>query len=175
MRLFRSWLAVLAASLLLAACGFHLRGAQTLPFKSLYLAVADNSDFGAQLKRAVRASNSTTVAESREEADAIFSISQDVMDKLVLSVNNSGQVRDYQLIYRFSFTLSDAKGRSLITPVTLTQQRIVTIDPSLSQEVLAKQQEEVLLRQDMQRDLVQQVMRRLAVIKPLPPEEDEAP
>ena len=58
-------------------------------------------------------------------------------------------------------------------PPTLTQQRIVTMNPSIAQEVLAKQQEEVLLRQDMQRDLVQQVMRRLAVIKPLPPADDE--
>ena len=173
MRTLRSWLIALAAALLLTACGFQLRGAQTLPFKSIYVAVPDNSEFGARLKRAVRASNSTTLAEDKEEAEVVFSITQDVVDKFVLSVNNAGQARDYELRYRFGFALTDPQGRSLLAPVTLTQQRIVTMNPSIAQEVLAKQQEEVLLRQDMQRDLVQQVMRRLAVIKPLPPADDE--
>lgn len=172
MRTFRTWLAALAAVLLLAACGFQLRGAQTLPFKSIYVAVPDSSEFGALLKRAVRTSNSTTLAERREDADAVFSISQEAMEKFVLSVNNAGQAREYELRYRFGFTLTDAKGRSLISPATLLQQRVVTVNPAVAQEVLSKQQEEELLRQDMQRDLVQQVMRRLAAVKPLPPVDD---
>ncbi|MFP5407262.1 MAG: LPS assembly lipoprotein LptE, partial [Gammaproteobacteria bacterium] len=35
-------------------------------------------------------------------------------------------------------------------------------------EVVAKQQEEELLYREMQSDLVQQLLRRLAAIKPLP-------
>ncbi|QEL66144.1 lipoprotein B precursor [Oryzomicrobium terrae] len=174
MRTFRPWLLALAASLLLAACGFQLRGAQTLPFKSIYVAVADSSEFGARLKRAVRSSNSTTLAASPAEAEAVFSVTQDTMEKFVLAVNNSGQAREYELRYRFAYTLTDAQGRTLATPTTLTQQRVVTVNPAVAQEVLSKQQEEELLRQDMQRDLVQQVMRRLATTKPLPPAVDSS-
>ena len=41
----------LTLSLLLGACGFHLRGEAGLPFSTLYVAIADGSQFGAEIKQ----------------------------------------------------------------------------------------------------------------------------
>jgi LPS-assembly lipoprotein len=54
----------------------------------------------------------------------------------------------------------------LIPPTSIEIIRDLTYDDS---NILAKQQEEALLWQDMENDLVQQLMRRLAAVKPQPP------
>jgi LPS-assembly lipoprotein len=58
-----------------------------------------------------------------------------------------------------------------VPPATIELVRDLTYDDS---NVLAKQQEETLLWRDMENDLVQQLMRRLAAARPVyapPPEE----
>jgi LPS-assembly lipoprotein len=68
-------------------------------------------------------------------------------------------VREYQLTQRIRFRLVDNKNVELIPPTNITGQREYTFD---DEEVLGKEQEEALLYRDMQADLVQQIMRRLA-------------
>jgi LPS-assembly lipoprotein len=61
------------------------------------------------------------------------------------------------------FRVSDGKGGDFLPPVSIQLYRDMTYDDSL---VLAKEEEELLLFRDMQRDMVQQVMRRIAGAKP---------
>jgi LPS-assembly lipoprotein len=60
------------------------------------------------------------------------------------------------------FQLLDRAGKALIPPTSLTARREYTFDDS---QVLGKEQEEALLYRDMQNDLVQQLMRRLAAAR----------
>jgi LPS-assembly lipoprotein len=149
---------------LLAACGFQLRGAYTLPFESLYLAVPDYSVVGANLKRAIRASGSTRLALTASDAQATFVPGAEYRDRVVLSVSGTGRVSELRLRYLFSYRLTDDKGRDLVAPGSVELIRDLTYDDS---NVLAKQQEETLLWRDMESDLVQQLMRRLAAAKPV--------
>jgi len=57
----------------------------------------------------------------------------------------------------------DRKGREYIPLTTLLQVRDILFNDSI---VLAKESEEQLLYQDMQRDMVQQIMRQLAAAQP---------
>lgn len=84
-------------------------------------------------------------------------------DTQVLSVGSSGRASGYMLRYELSFRVTDAKGFDLIEPQTIRLIRDYTFDPT---NVLAKEQEEQDLRRGMQRDAVQQVMRRLSRYKP---------
>lgn len=156
-------LAILA-SLLLATlaggCGFALRGAVEIPYDPLYLELPEYSNFGAQLRRAIAAQNSTHVTENIGEAAAILTPTGEVRDKTILSLNSAGRVRELQLQYRYSFRVHDRQGRDLIEPATIVLTRDMSFDDAA---VLAKQQEEALLWRDMESDLVQQVLRRLAV------------
>jgi LPS-assembly lipoprotein len=51
-----------------------------------------------------------------------------------------------------------------VAPVEIVQQRDISFNESA---VLAKEAEEVLLYRDMQSDIVQQLLRRLAAVRPV--------
>mgnify|MGYP000913191338 CR=1 FL=1 len=80
------------------------------------------------------------------------------------SVSGSGRVSELRLRYLYTYRITDDKGRDLVTPSSIELVRDLTYDDS---NVLAKQQEEKLLWRDMENDLVQQLMRRLAASKPV--------
>ena len=80
----------------------------------------------------------------------------------ILSLNAQGRAREYTLRYKLSFKVSDGKGREFIPATQIAVQRDISYNES---EVLAKESEEALLYRDMQTDLVQQILRRLAAVK----------
>lgn len=155
----------LVLALFVAACGFQLRGSNivALPYKTLHVAIPDHSEFGVNLKRAIRATGSTQVLELPEGADAVFTPTGESRDKTVLSFTSAGRVREFQLRYRYSYRVHDLRGIDLIEPVTISLSRDFSFDDAA---VLAKEQEEALLWRDIQNDLVQQVLRRLAASRP---------
>lgn len=149
----------------LAGCGFQLRGAYTLPYESLYLAVAESSVVGAGLKRAIR-STGTRLADNPKDAQATFQPTAEAREPVILSLSSAGRVREKRLRYRYAYRVIDNKGRDLVLPGVIELNRDLTYADSA---VLAKTQEEELLWRDMEGDLVQQLMRRLAATKPVPP------
>ena len=151
---------------LLTGCGFQLRGAYSLPYESLYLSMPEYSDLGAGLKRAIRAAGSTRLAATADEAQARFVPGADLREKVILSLSGTGRVRELRLRWRYSYRIVDDKARDLVPVTEIELTRDLTYDDS---NVLAKEQEEVLLWRDMQGDMVQQIMRRLAAVKPVPP------
>ncbi len=156
-------IAALALAGGLVGCGFRLRGAAALPFDTLYLGFGPNSPFGTELARNIRAGSGTRVVEDRAQAAAIFELLSESRERDVLSVNAQGRAREIQLRLRVAFRVHDGKGRDLIAPTQLVAQR----DLAYSEEqVLAKEAEEVLLFRDMQSDLVQQLLRRMAAARP---------
>ena len=159
---------VAAVTLTLAACGFQLRGAYTLPYESLYIDLPDNSVLGAGLKRQIRAGGGTRLTELKEDAQAIFLQITELRERQILSLSTSGRVREVRLRFRFAFRVVDPKGRDLVPTTGIELTRDLTYDDSA---ILAKDQEEQLLWRDMESDLVQQVLRRLSTIKPLKPED----
>lgn len=164
----RCLLALVALSL--AACGFQLRGAYTLPYESLYISAPDYVVIGAGLKRLIRTTETTRLADSAKEAQATFLPTAEVRQANILSLSSAGRVREKRLILRYSFRIVDAKYRDLILPVTVDLFRDITYADS---DVLAKTQEEELLWRDMENDLLQQLMRRIAATKPTFPSDDE--
>ena len=84
--------------------------------------------------------------------------------KSILSLNSQGRVREYLLTYTLRFRVRDARGVEMLAPTEISLKRSISFDET---QVLAKESEEVLLYRDMQTDLVQQILRRLAAIKPV--------
>ena len=147
----------------LAACGFQLRGSYALPYESIYIAGADYSLIVAGLKRAIRASGSTRLADSTQDAQATFLPTNELREPVILSLSSSGRVREKRLRYIYSYRIIDQKGRDLVLPGTVQLNRDLTYADS---DALAKTQEEDLLWRDMENDLVQQLMRRLSATTP---------
>jgi LPS-assembly lipoprotein len=149
-------------ALVLSGCGFRLRGSASLPFETLYIALPANSSFGAELARNLRAGTNVKLLEAPAGAQAVLEISGDTRDREVVSVNAQGQVREVRLRQSVSFRLHDGQGQDLIPTSTLFTRRDVNYD---ERQILASQAEESLIYRDMQTDLVQQLLRRLAALK----------
>jgi LPS-assembly lipoprotein len=176
----RAWRAMLAITLtlLLSACGFHLRGSNgsfMLPFATMYIGLPETSPLAIGLKRYIRAIGSTEVVNTKDGADAVLEVLSDPernRTKTILSLNSSGRVQEYQLGYSINFRVLDKAGNQLLAPTTISLVRPITFD---DKQVLAKETEEAALYRDMRNDLVQQIMRRLAAIKPVLPAMSVAP
>jgi LPS-assembly lipoprotein len=150
---------------LLSACGFHLRGQAELPFETLYIPGA--SPLAVELKRNVAAASKARLVDSPGEAQAVLGFTEEVREKIILSFSAAGRVSEYQLRYRVGFRVTDAKGAQVYLPTSEIQ---LMRDMAYSDaQVLAKEAEEALLYRDMQRDMVQQIMRRLVAAKPALP------
>ena len=166
--LFKRAAAALLLALTVVACGFQLRGstgAYDMPFSSIYLAFPDTSPLGNELRRNLRAGERVVVTPTQDGAQARFEVLSETRNKAILSLNNLGRVREYLLSYTLVFQVRDAGGRLLLGPTDITLRRNLAFS---EEAVLAKEGEEALLYRDMQSDLVQQIMRRLAAVKPQP-------
>ena len=158
----RRVLAAMAAAGLLAGCGFHMRGNADFAFKRLYIGLPANSLMGSDLRRNIRNGSDTQIVTDIKEADAILDVLGDTRGKSILSITTEGVVREYRLTQRFSFRLRDQAGKELIPVSQLVLTRDLTYNEA---NTLAKDYEEQQLYRDMQRDIVQQLMRRLASVK----------
>jgi len=157
---------IICLTLVLSACGFHMRGSASLPFKSLYIALPPTSELRATLARNISASSDTKIVDTAAESDAVLSITGDAQVKNILSISAAGRVNEFQLVRTFSYRVHDKTGIDLQPPAQIVLRRDVSYSDD---QVLSKEAEEVLLRRDMQNDLVQQLLRRLAAAKTLPP------
>lgn len=148
--------------LLLAGCGYQLRGAFALPdsMTRTYVAAADqHSIFYEQLLAALRA-NGVELVDSPMDAGAVMYVHVDDTGQRVLSVSARNVPREYEVHYTVQFSVEDTE-RVLLEPQVLTLTRDYTYDET---QVLGKAREEEILRRAIADDLVRLVLRRLSSI-----------
>ena len=163
----RGVLLALASSILTGGCGFQLRQAPEFVFRKVFLNAQPNSPLAAELRRSLGADGKVAViteAARLNEADVVLDFLQEQREKVVVGLNASGQVREFQLRTRLKFRLRTPKGKDLIGDTELLLSRDISFNEAA---VLAKEAEEGLLYRDMQSDIVQQLMRRLSAVKGL--------
>jgi LPS-assembly lipoprotein len=146
----------------LAACGFQLRGQATLPFETLYISFPAGNPIGTDLRRFVKAGTSTRLVQDPKDAQATLEVISAVNERQIMSVSGGGRVREFELRYRVSFRLTDAKGVELIPTNEIALRRIL---PFTDAQVVAKEGEEAMLVREMQSDAAAQILRRLEAVK----------
>lgn len=154
--------AALALSAALAGCGFHLRGAADLPFATLYIQAPPSSLFATQLKRVVTSGSRTEVVDDAKAAQATLQLVDERREKEILSLSGTGRVREFQLRYRVLYRVVDREQREIVPVSEILLRRDFSFN---DQEALSKESEEAFLYRDMQADAVQQLLRRLQVVK----------
>lgn len=157
----------LLASGLLAGCGFALRNSPNFAFDTVAVTPEQSVGVAAELARYLGDKLRPVVpAEGQTGPQAVIDVLQELREKSIVGLTATGQVREYQLRLRVKFRVRTLQGVELIAPTELVLQRDISFNESA---VLAKETEEVLLYRDMQSDLVQQLLRRVAAIKSLTP------
>jgi len=154
---------------MLSACGFQLRGQQDYAFKRLYVAGATPAA-AARLTRMVQGGSDTVVVNSPANADAILQISQN-RNISTLTLNTLGVVAEYQLNLQMGYTLVGKDGTILIPGSVIALNRAMTYSDQFSQ---AKSAESDILFTDMENDAIDQLIRRLGVVRSLHPTPAEA-
>lgn len=150
----------------LSACGFQLRSGGDYPFKTLYANFSPTSPLGVELRRHLLGTGRIelrTDPQQMAQTEAILDILSEDRQQVVVGVNASGQVRELQLRLRVKFRLRTPQGLDLIEPLELSQQRDLSFTETAA---LSKEIEQGMMYRDMQTDIVQQIMRRLAAVKP---------
>jgi LPS-assembly lipoprotein len=161
MRTRRAALALFAGTAL-AGCGFELRRAPELKFRTVALTgFVHRSPLADELRMNINSSKTTEVVDTPANAQVVLEALADAREKSVVATTSAGQVRELQLRARLNFRLRTPQGRELIPATEILLSR----DLSYSENVaLAKEQEETFLYRAMQSDIVSQVMRRLASV-----------
>jgi LPS-assembly lipoprotein len=121
----------------------------------------------AMIASGIRVLNASSVTAARTPAAAtqvVLLVIQDQRERVVSGQTNAGQVRELTLRGRFKFRLSTPAGKFLIEDTELMLERDISYSETLA---LAKAAEEASIFRDMDSDLVQQVLRRLAAVRSL--------
>ena len=175
----RAWLAGVGGLLAVSVvgCGFKLRQAPTFAFQTLVAPLPDASPLRRELKLALRGAGVTVLetlpavnvsasagAPPVAMPDAMLEVLADQREKSVVGSTAAGQVREFQLRVRFKFRLSTLQGKVLIEDSEVMLQRDISYSETIA---LSKLEEEAEMYKDMQTDVVQQVMRRLAAVRSL--------
>jgi LPS-assembly lipoprotein len=158
---------IAVSMLMLAACGFHLRGMADFSFKSLYVHNAAPSIMP-ELKRQLKL-NGIVIVQDAEEADMQLDLMGEAPGKRILSLSGGGKVSEYALTYRVAFRTRFSSQEPWGAPQTIEQSRDYTYDNTI---VLAKTGEEDALNKEMRVEAAQSIIRRLSALKrPIPAQE----
>jgi len=82
----------IAATLVLAACGFQLRGQATYAFDSIYISTPPAPTMANELRRALIAGGNAKVMESAKDAQVVLDVTNVSDDKEVLTLTGAGGV-----------------------------------------------------------------------------------
>ena len=148
--------------MLLAACGFQMRGAASVPpeMARTYIAADDQrSLFYRRLRDSLRGIG-VNVVDSPVEATATFSIVSDIPGQRVLSVSARNVPREFEVFYTVLYSLQ-TEDATLLEARSQTLTRDYTWDET---RVLGKEKEEALLREAIVDDLVRIVLIQLSAI-----------
>jgi LPS-assembly lipoprotein len=151
---------ILIMALLLSACGYHLRGALELPkgMKNVYLE-GGSAQLREQFKRAMEIS-SVQLSNTPENAGIIVKIFDEDSRRRVLSLSSGGIANDFELSYRFDYELLDSKNKVLMPRQPVEIKREYYNDQFA---IIAKGNEEAVIRDEMYQQAVRTVVNRARV------------
>ena len=148
---------LLITVLFISACGYHLRGSIDLPeeLKRIYMQGA-SAQLNKIMKKALKSSGGKLVNKI-QQAGVVVAIVKEKMDRRVLSLSSTGRANEYQIIYTLNFNLLDAEGNSLSELQYLEINRDYFND---QEQILAKNNEEQIIRDEIYRRAVQSIINR---------------
>lgn len=152
--------AVAGMAMLLASCGFQLRGEPAAGLKSLHVSAAGASGVATDIRRSL-SSGPTKVVAASGEAQAHLRILAEGREKAVHTITGTGRVYEYQLrlVVRYELLVP---GRELpvIAPTEAEARRLITYSETAP---VAKEAEEQILYKDMQAELASRILRQIAL------------
>lgn len=152
---------MLICTLLLAACGFQLRGSADLSFKNIHIQ-GNKLSISRDLTRSLK-TNGIKIVENSEDAELFLELLGESNQKRILSLSGGGLVREFELHYQTTFRTRLPSNPIWSPAQTVQSQRSFSYNDNA---LLGKAEEEARLNTDMRNDAIREIIRRLSAIKP---------
>ena len=152
--------------LLLAACGFQLRGASTgyqPTFSRLYLQT-QNNPLAPVLRTALQVQG-VSLTRQVDVAQAHVLLEPEVTERLVLSRSPQGRINEYQLRYSVAFSVIPLHQAPLIDKQRIALHRDYNY---ASAQILSQESEEQVLFEEMRHDAAEQILRQIEALSQQP-------
>ena len=152
---------VLLACVVLASCGFHLRGKYEYAdaLKPIFI-VSEDRDFIYELEEVFDFSDLEVVG-SISAANAILEFTSEEYERKPITLDDRGRATRYRLQYTSRYRVLNRTGDALLLRASTKASRVLDYDPS---QVLQADSEEEFLKEEMYDDMAQAVARRVARI-----------
>ena len=161
MRVVNLLIIVIALSLV-SGCGYRLAGKADLDpvFDSTHVSYKGRGQAMAKLLEKQLTANKYELV-SAEQASALVEVLYENTDREILSVDDDGKVREYELILSVGIDVKDSEGKRLVgnQQVRLTRDFLFDIN-----DVLGKGGEEQAIYQEMRADAARLILYRLQAI-----------
>lgn len=156
---------ILIAALAINACGFQLAAKANLDpmFEKTHIDYQANTAAMAKLLAAQFKANDMQLVNS-DDASAHLKLLYENQTKEILSVDENGKVREYELILQVGIRLSDAGGKVIIRNQDIRLSRDFLFEIN---DVLGKSSEREQIYQEMREDIARLIIYRLQAISSL--------
>ncbi|MFZ2726711.1 MAG: LPS assembly lipoprotein LptE [Methylococcaceae bacterium] len=148
---------LLISTLLLSACGYHLRGSAELPkeLNSIYLS-GETASLREQFDKTLQLSAGQLLDTPSANSLSIHIVKED-MQRRVLSLSSRGRANEFELVYRLNYDLTNADNKAVLKnqPIEIRREYF-----NNQQDILAKDNEENVIRNEMYQQAVQTIINR---------------
>lgn len=154
---------VLLCAIVLAGCGFQLRGEAELP-DSLRELRLDMADTGPRIKRELTAAlerGGVTLMPADAVHTAILRVPVNQAYSEALTISEQARVREYAVRHRVEFEVLAADGEVIMPRQTILLERDFVFD---ERDALGVAGQEEALRGDLEREMVRAILRRIEAI-----------
>lgn len=155
--LFIKKILILVLCLTITACGFHLRGEDSIPMPLRVMYLKTNQPYGefeAKLKRTFN-SIGITLTDSPVNAPIIFEIEQSSLSYSQLSIGTSNQATVYSVVYTVRFGIYDSRDHTLLPAQDISSTSNLTL---AANQVLGASNQIDLLSQQLQYDIITRIL-----------------
>ncbi len=156
-------LLLLISTVTLLSCGFHFRGAITVPevMQEVFISGdVSTNNLGKVLFRRLTQLGVTRL-NFKENASSIISITKNSFIRRVLTVDAATKASAYKLDVIVGFEVTDVKGKVLLPNQQIRQTREYNIDPN---NALASGDQENRLKLEMTNFIVNQMLTRISIV-----------
>ncbi len=157
-------LVVLAAAMLLSACGWHLRGAGagavSLDGQALRLtAEMGQGDLSRAVRNALQVSGAKLVDSAEAKVPELVLVTENVSQR-AKTITARTEVSEYEVVDQVTFRLLDAEGKPLIDTRTIRRSGVYSYQ---STQVQVSESRRAQLTENLRRDIVSQILAQMQI------------
>ncbi|EXJ09378.1 MULTISPECIES: LPS-assembly lipoprotein LptE [Nitrincola] len=157
----RHWCFLCLLTLMVSGCGFHLRGSYSVSDELSHVSIVSESVSPAMV-RAVTQAMTLNGVEVLPEADIQLLLKNQSDIRRTVSLTRLARSSEYELRTVIHLSVVDRDGNELLPERTLYAERVYSIDPD---NITATETQEIILKEQIRRELAQQIMRQYIRLK----------